>query len=110
MAEIACSVAVKKVSSPFLLCPPSTVLAGELELLQRGGFHLLEELCFTTVGFLVLFWGWFFLFVFYICSVTVILQKIKAVYSPRQKLYLQIYVALLRRDSAASAKLAAADL
>lgn len=38
MAEIACSTAVKKVSSPFRLCPPSTVLAGELELLQRGGF------------------------------------------------------------------------
>lgn len=70
-------------------------------------FCVLEDLCFTAVALGVfLVWSVFF----YICSVTVILQKIKAVHYPRQKLYLQIYVALLWRDSAASAKLAAADL
>lgn len=59
---------------------------------------------------------WFFLFVLLLLfalnvfSVTVTLQKIKAVYSPRQKLHLQICIALLWRDSVASAKLAAADL
>jgi len=35
------------------------------------------------------------LFVLNVFSVTVTLQKIKAVYSPRQKLHLQIYIALL---------------
>lgn len=53
---------------------------------------MLEDLCFTAVALGVfLVWSGFF----YICSVTVILQKIKAVHYPRQKLYLQIYVALL---------------
>lgn len=112
MAETAFSLTMWKVSSPFLLCPPSSVLARCLrgaEAPAEGRFSVCWRSCvlFTTVGL----WGLFcFILFFYICSVTVILEKIKAVHSPRQKLYSQIHVALLWRGSAPFAKWAAADL
>lgn len=112
MAEMAFSLTMWKVSSPFLLCPPSSVLARCLrgaEAPAEGRFSVCWRSCvlFTTLGL----WGLFcFILFFYSCSAIVILQKIKAVHSPRQKLCLQIRVALLWRGSAPFAKLAAADL
>lgn len=60
-------------------------------------------------------WGFFLWWCFgflssHISSVTVVPEKIKAVHSPRQKPCLHIYVALLQKGSAASAKLAVANL